>query len=68
MTTFVESSRDSLNAARNLVNYYQWHAPLLQLLVDSSCSSVAVSYLETLNACGELVNPGPSGSNSMNQE
>ncbi|MFX0184879.1 MAG: RNA-guided endonuclease InsQ/TnpB family protein [Candidatus Hodarchaeota archaeon] len=57
-----------LNAARNLVNYYQWNAPLLHPSVDSSCSSVAVSSLETLNACGELVNPGTSGYDSMNQE
>ncbi|MFX0182252.1 MAG: RNA-guided endonuclease InsQ/TnpB family protein [Candidatus Hodarchaeota archaeon] len=57
-----------LNAACNLVNYYQWNTPLLQPSVDSSCFSVAVSSLETLNACGELVNPGLSGYDSMNQE
>ncbi|MHA2247252.1 MAG: hypothetical protein ACXADY_20065, partial [Candidatus Hodarchaeales archaeon] len=57
-----------LNAARNLVNYYYWYASLLQPLVAPSCSSVAVSSLETLNACGELVNPIISGYDSMNQE
>ncbi|MHA2247706.1 MAG: RNA-guided endonuclease InsQ/TnpB family protein, partial [Candidatus Hodarchaeales archaeon] len=57
-----------LNAARNLVNYYHWYAPLLHPLVAPSCSSVAVSSLETLNACGELVNPIISEYDSMNQE
>ncbi|MHA2306292.1 MAG: RNA-guided endonuclease InsQ/TnpB family protein [Candidatus Hodarchaeales archaeon] len=57
-----------LNAARNLVNYYHWHAPIIRQLHDPSHSSVAASSSETLNACGELVRPGPPGHDSMNQE
>ncbi len=57
-----------LNAACNLLNYYQWHAPLLQMLVSSSNIPVAVSSSETLNACGELVRPGTPRPDSRNQE
>ncbi|MFX0204656.1 MAG: RNA-guided endonuclease InsQ/TnpB family protein [Candidatus Hodarchaeota archaeon] len=57
-----------LNAARNLVNYYHWYTPALPPLVTPSCSPVAMSSLETLNACGELLRPNPSGHDSMNQE
>jgi putative transposase len=58
----------NLNASRNLVNYYHWHTPLLHPLIDLSCSSVAKSSLETLNACGELVRPSTPRPDSMNQE
>ncbi|MFX0171573.1 MAG: RNA-guided endonuclease InsQ/TnpB family protein [Candidatus Hodarchaeota archaeon] len=56
------------NAARNLVNYYHWYAPLLHSVIDLSCVSVTMSSLETLNACGELVRPGTPRLDSMNQE
>ena len=57
-----------LNAARNLINYYHWHAPIIHTLLNQSDISVAVSSSETLNACGELVRPGTSRHDSMNQE
>ena len=57
-----------LNAARNMVNYYQWHLPRIQVSRYPSGSSVAASFPETLNACGELVRPGISRRASMNQE
>jgi putative transposase len=57
-----------LNAARNLVNYYHWHVPLLHPSKDPSSPSVAVSSSETLNACGELVRPSISGHDFMNHE
>ncbi|MHA2305370.1 MAG: RNA-guided endonuclease InsQ/TnpB family protein [Candidatus Hodarchaeales archaeon] len=63
----LELDRD-LNAARNLVNYYQWYAPIIHATLNSSLSSVAVSFPETLNACGEVVRPGTPGHASMNQE
>ena len=62
-----ELDRD-FNAACNLVNYYHWNVPNFHALNDPSLSSVAVSSLETLNACGELIRPGISGHDSMNQE
>lgn len=57
-----------LNAARNLVNYYHWHAPFIHALHDFSRDSVTESFPETLNACGELVRPGLPRLDSMNQE
>ncbi len=63
----LEFDRD-LNAANNLVNYYQWHAPIIHASLNSSLSSVAASFPETLNACGEVVRPGNPGHASMNQE
>ncbi|MFX0206273.1 MAG: zinc ribbon domain-containing protein [Candidatus Hodarchaeota archaeon] len=57
-----------LNAARNLINYYHWHAPVIHTLFNQSDYKVAVSSPETLNACGELVRPGTPGHDSMNQE
>ncbi|MHA2202342.1 MAG: RNA-guided endonuclease InsQ/TnpB family protein [Candidatus Hodarchaeales archaeon] len=63
----LEFDRD-LNAARNLVNYYQWYAPIIHFSLKSSLPSVAASFPETLNACGEAVRPGTPGHASMNQE
>jgi putative transposase len=57
-----------LNAARNLVNYYHWHAPLLRQPIRPSQVSVAASSPETLNACGELVSPRTLRHDSMKQE
>ena len=57
-----------LNAARNLINYYQWYFPLIHASRSPSRYSVAASFPETLNACGELIRPGTSGPDSMNQE
>ena len=57
-----------LNAACNLINYYNWHASIIQPLLNSSDNPVAVSSPETLNACGELISPGTSRFGSMNQE
>ncbi|MFX0050198.1 MAG: RNA-guided endonuclease InsQ/TnpB family protein [Candidatus Hermodarchaeota archaeon] len=57
-----------LNAARNLVNYYHWHAPIITTLLNQFDYPVAVSFPETLNACGELIRPGTSRHDSMNQE
>jgi transposase len=57
-----------LNAARNIVNYYQWYFPTITVSRASSRFSVAASSSETLNAYGELVIPGTSRFDSMNQE
>jgi len=57
-----------LNAALNMVNYYHWHHPLIHVSRDHSRYSVAASFPETLNACGEFVRPCISGPDSMNQE
>jgi putative transposase len=63
----LELDRD-LNAARNLVNYYHWHALTIPNSPDLSPCPVAESSPETLNACGELIRPGTPGHDSMNQE
>jgi putative transposase len=57
-----------LNAAHNLASYYQWYFPVIHASRNPSHRSVAASFPETLNACGELVRPGVSGPDSMNQE
>jgi len=57
-----------LNAARNLVNYYHWYALIIHNFLNPSHYSVAESFPETINACGELVRPGTPRLDSMNQE
>jgi len=63
----LELDRD-LNAAHNLVSYYHWYSPMIHVSRTPSRDSVAASFPETLNACRELVSPGTSGHDSMNQE
>ncbi|MHA2303883.1 MAG: RNA-guided endonuclease InsQ/TnpB family protein [Candidatus Hodarchaeales archaeon] len=63
----LEIDRD-LNAAHNLVNYYQWYALIINASLNSSFTSVAASFPETLNACGGAVRPGTLRHVSMNQE